>query len=107
MRFQMQNSKFKMGRAWHGASWTWLYGGWQAVDARRFEIPNLRFDIGRALRGAWWWLRQVTGDAAYENYLRAARTRASRSHAGPRILSREEFYLDTLRRCYTGVTRCC
>jgi uncharacterized short protein YbdD (DUF466 family) len=51
-------------------------------------------------RFVWTWLRQVTGDLAYENYMRHA------AGAG-RPLTREEFYLDTLRRRYTGVSRCC
>jgi uncharacterized short protein YbdD (DUF466 family) len=52
------------------------------------------------LRFAWMWLRQVTGDAAYENYLRHAAGAA-------RPLTRGEFYLDSLRRRYAGVSRCC
>ena len=63
-------------------------------------------------RGAWIWLRQVTGDAAYENYLRSMR----RAHAcdscvpapaGSEPLSRADFYLDSLRRRYSTVSRCC
>ncbi len=51
---------------------------------------------------AWWWLRQVSGDAAYENYLAwAARRRPGQ------MCSREEFYLESLRRRYSGVSRCC
>lgn len=53
----------------------------------------------------WWWLRQMSGDAAYENYLRHA-ARLDRSGPDPR-LSREEFYLDALRRRYSDVSRCC
>ena len=86
------------------------------------QIPNFALgslgvrmtpSAGRALTGltsaaqyfarAWWFLRQVTGDAAYENYLRRA---ARHSHSCP-VLTREEFYLDALRRRYTGVSRCC
>jgi uncharacterized short protein YbdD (DUF466 family) len=58
---------------------------------------------GGWLAQAWWYVRQITGDAAYENYLRQHR---AHGHACP-ILSREEFYLDALRRRYTGVSRCC
>ncbi len=57
---------------------------------------------GRAMRMVWWYLRQITGDAGYENYLRG---RGARS--GGSVLSREEFYLDAVRRKYTGVSRCC
>lgn len=66
--------------------------------------------IRTMLRKAWWWLRQTTGDAAYEIYLRRAASHCapgcSNSRGAP-ILSREEFYLDALRRKYSGVSRCC
>lgn len=67
----------------------------------------------------WWWLRQVLGDAAYENYLRsAARSGGAGPHAGPNgaaagarpyatALSREQFFLDSLRRRYSSFSRCC
>jgi uncharacterized short protein YbdD (DUF466 family) len=55
------------------------------------------------LRGGWVWLRQVSGDAAYENYLRSA---ASHPDSGS-PLSRAEFYLDSVRRRYSTVSRCC
>jgi uncharacterized short protein YbdD (DUF466 family) len=61
------------------------------------------------LRGAWSWVRQVSGDAAYENYLRCI-TRHSdigASAAPAPLLSRAEFYLDSLRRRYSTVSRCC
>jgi uncharacterized short protein YbdD (DUF466 family) len=50
------------------------------------------------LRHLWAGLRELSGDAAYERYCRD----------NPRPpLSREEFYLDRLRRKYSGVSRCC
>jgi uncharacterized short protein YbdD (DUF466 family) len=57
---------------------------------------------------AWmaWWLRQVLGDSAYENYLRSTARPASEP-GGSQPLSAEEFYLDALRRRYSGVSRCC
>jgi uncharacterized short protein YbdD (DUF466 family) len=55
------------------------------------------------LEFAWAWLRQVSGDAAYENYLRCGqRVRGSRAP-----LSRADFYLDSLRRRYSSISRCC
>ncbi len=68
------------------------------------------FHFRNAFEAAWWWFRQTTGDAAYEIYLRSAATgghadRMDSEH--PSILSREEFYLDALRRKYSGVSRCC
>jgi hypothetical protein len=55
--------------------------------------------VTRALRVLWRFLREVSGDAAYEAYLR-------QPGRGP-TLSRKQFYLDTLRRKYTRPTRCC
>ncbi len=53
----------------------------------------------------FWWFRQILGDSAYENYLRSAR-RATVGVAA-HIMSREEFFLDSLRRRYSSVSRCC
>lgn len=65
--------------------------------------------LSMALRGGWTWLRHVSGDAAYENYLRCARRyAASEGSAGSAaLLSPAEFYLDAIRRRYSGVSRCC
>ena len=57
--------------------------------------------VSAPLRRAWGWLRLVSGDSAYDAY--AARARA-RSQPPP---SREEFWLDSLRRRYSGISRCC
>jgi hypothetical protein len=51
---------------------------------------------GRAL---WRFLREWSGDAAYEQYV-------ARTGEGER-LGREAFYLDTLRRRYMRPNRCC
>jgi hypothetical protein len=52
--------------------------------------------VGRTL---WRFLREWSGDNAYERYL-------ARAGAGPR-LSREAFYLDCLRRRHARPSRCC
>lgn len=55
----------------------------------------------RFLSAAWTWLRAWSGDSAYETYLR-------RAHAtGAAPLSREDFYLEGLRKRYSTVSRCC
>lgn len=54
-----------------------------------------------------WYVRQVSGDAAYENYLRHARAGKCAHGRAMAPLTREEFYLDSLRRRYSGVSRCC
>lgn len=58
------------------------------------------------LRNAWWMVRQITGDAAYENYL-AAKQQARDSHGCEQRMTKEEFYVDSLRRRYSRVSRCC
>ena len=54
-----------------------------------------------ALRSWWAWVRAVSGDSAYDAYVRHAR-----AHGGA-APTREEFYLETLRRRYSTVSRCC
>lgn len=56
----------------------------------------------RTLRNLWLGLRQWCGDADYERYLRSTNSRAT----GP-MLSREQFYLEQLRRRYSRPSRCC
>jgi hypothetical protein len=73
-------------------------------------------------RNIWRWIRQVSGDAAYENYLRSTRRVADAARVDSGIdragccsthatsaqpLTRREFYLDALRRRYSTVSRCC
>ena len=54
-----------------------------------------------AVRTVWSWFRAVIGDSAYDSYSRHAQ---AHGHAP---LSREAFYLETLRRRYSTVNRCC
>ena len=60
---------------------------------------------------AWWWLRQFSGDAAYEHYVHhatSARFGEAPGTGGTQgVLSRKEFFLDALRRRYSSVSRCC
>src|SRR5258705_12616485 len=46
-------------------------------------LMRLRSVLLSAMAKFWWWLRQVTGDAAYENYLGLAsrRSRTAPHHA--------------------------
>jgi hypothetical protein len=61
-----------------------------------------------AVRRAFWWVRQVSGDAAYDNYLGCVRRDPAAMALGrPKPLSREEFYLDSVRRRYSTPSRCC
>ncbi len=67
------------------------------------------FSSRRATAKLWWAMRQTFGDAAYENYLSSARARDETTQGGSASapLSRAEFYLDSLRRRYSRVSRCC
>jgi uncharacterized short protein YbdD (DUF466 family) len=58
--------------------------------------------IGRGLRAVWRGVREWSGDAAYEIYLRSAE-----KHGCAMRLSREEFYVEQLKRKYSRVSRCC
>lgn len=73
-------------------------------------MPRLFTNAAAAMRRLWWGLRQASGDAAYENYLRRAKQDAGHSHcrdAAGNAASRRDFYLDSLRRRYSGISRCC
>ena len=58
-------------------------------------------------RQIWWAIRQIFGDAAYENYLLSLRRNAAGAAGVAAPLSRDEFYLDSLRRKYSKISRCC
>lgn len=56
----------------------------------------------RALpRAMWNYVRAVMGDQAYERYLEVAK----RTGAAP--LSPREFYVESVERRYSTVSRCC
>lgn len=59
--------------------------------------------LPRPLRRFWRALREWSGDAAYENYLRS---KGIPPGAGPK-LSRAEFYVEQLDRKYSRPSRCC
>ena len=56
---------------------------------------------GARLRRAWRWLRQLSGDDAYERY----RAHPCAHHTPP--LTRREFYRQEQQRKWNGVSRCC
>ncbi len=58
--------------------------------------------LGMTIAKLWKGLREWSGDAAYERYAACA----ARVHEA-RILSREEFYVEQLKRKYSRVSRCC
>jgi uncharacterized short protein YbdD (DUF466 family) len=61
-----------------------------------------------ALKKAWGYLREVTGDTAYENYAKYCGTKKSHSNPnGIAIMTRTEFYSESLKRKYSTINRCC
>lgn len=58
-------------------------------------------------RLAWWMARQISGDAAYENYLRWAAQQAQGDSVKNLPIPAEKFYEDSLRRRYSQASRCC
>ena len=58
--------------------------------------------LWRALATGAGWLRALSGDDAYERYLK----HHARAHAGP-PLSRRAFYEEREARKWSGVSRCC
>jgi hypothetical protein len=70
-------------------------------------------NTSRVAAQTWWGVRQIFGDAAYANYLRNFTTRGesvsgSASTGAPAApLSPSDFYLDSLRRRYSRISRCC
>lgn len=73
------------------------------------SVPS---SLRSAFRAVWWWLRQVFGDAAYENYTQHVSNHpdsGQQGHTlcGQREFSEKEFYLDRLRRKHNTVNRCC
>ena len=85
------------------------------MENRRWKIAKRRFiaekardeaeflaSLGLTISRLWQGLREWSGDAAYETYVRCA----AKQHAA-RVLSRKEFYVEQVRRKYSRVSRCC
>ena len=59
--------------------------------------------VVRWLTAAWRYLREVSGDDAYERYL----AHHAAAHAGEVPMTRKEHFAERQRQKWTGVTRCC
>ena len=66
-------------------------------------IPAVCRTIFLAAAKLWQGLREWCGDAAYDCYLRSQ----SRRHREPDVVSREQFYLEQLKKRYSRPSRCC
>jgi uncharacterized short protein YbdD (DUF466 family) len=60
-------------------------------------------DIAGSLGALWRYLREVSGDDAYERYL----AHHALQHAGEPVMSPQAFFLERQRHKWTGVSRCC
>jgi len=59
--------------------------------------------VANRLHALWRWLREVSGDDAYERYL----CHHVLAHPHARAPSRREFYAQELQRKWSGINRCC
>jgi uncharacterized short protein YbdD (DUF466 family) len=59
--------------------------------------------VWRSLWLTWRFVRQVSGDDAYERYL----SHQQEAHAGCTVMSREQFYKFRQEQKWNRVTRCC
>lgn len=61
----------------------------------------LLFQIGSSALRVWNFVRGVLGDRAYERYLEATK------RAGTAPLSAKAFYVESVERRYSTISRCC
>lgn len=64
---------------------------------------NIIEAIHACLQSGWHYIRRVSGDDAYEQYLVHCRS----AHATEPVLDRQQFYLWRLEQKSRGVNRCC
>ena len=57
----------------------------------------------RRVKAIWRWIREATGDDAYERYL----IHHTRAHPGLTPLSQREFVRREQERKWNGINRCC
>jgi uncharacterized short protein YbdD (DUF466 family) len=72
-----------------------------AVGARSGAV--LVATIGGWLGAGWRYLREVSGDDAYERYL----AHHAAKHACTTPLTAKEYFAERQRQKWSGVTRCC
>jgi uncharacterized short protein YbdD (DUF466 family) len=59
--------------------------------------------IANELRRAWQYLRQVTGDDAYERYV----AHHGERHPGETLLTREQYFRQRQDEKWSKISRCC
>jgi uncharacterized short protein YbdD (DUF466 family) len=63
----------------------------------------IREELKHRLKQLWRYLRQVTGDDAYERYI----ARQNQAHAGEPALTRQQFFKLRQDEKWSKVSRCC
>ena len=64
-------------------------------------MSPVRLSVADRVLSAWNYVRSVMGDRAYETYVETSRRQ------GLKPLSAEDFYLDSITRRYSTISRCC
>lgn len=62
-----------------------------------------RAELKQRLKNLWHYLRQVTGDDAYERYV----THQKLAHAGEAPITRQQFFKQRQDEKWSKVSRCC
>lgn len=85
----------------------------QGAELGQGELRDLRREAERGAVGraavvrwagaAWRYLREVSGDDAYERYL----AHCAAHHAGEKPMSPKDYFAERQRQKWSGVTRCC
>ncbi|HKZ52782.1 MAG TPA: CstA-like transporter-associated (seleno)protein [Candidatus Acidoferrales bacterium] len=89
----MRKTKLETRNSKLGADWPWIG-----------SLPLFAFRVSLfVFSRVWHWIRDVSGDNAYELYLQRQRE----EDAGDGLLSAEEFYRRRVERKYSRPSRCC
>ena len=77
-----------------------------APECARGSLGGAERRLAAAIRlpgAVWRYLREVSGDDAYERYLAHHASR----HAGETPMTPKEYFAERQRQKWSGVTRCC
>lgn len=69
----------------------------------RAAVAVVAATVSRWLTAGWRYLREVSGDDAYERYLAHHAAR----HAGEKPMTAKAYFAERQRQKWSGVTRCC
>jgi uncharacterized short protein YbdD (DUF466 family) len=73
-----------------------------AIEPRRASASRFA-GIGRLLRSAWRYLRETSGDDAYERYVE----HLALAHPGEPAMSRAQYFRLRQEQKWDGIKRCC